>query len=252
MKKRITFIVSFVLFVSICGLTAKAQAVGVDDACFIMPVELADKLNNKESLLLIDCRNKISFSEMHIESAINVPVSKIKSVGNDYEKYKAIIVYCDDAGCSQSQQAFRKLVSMGYKNTKILKSGIKGWESAGYNVICGKPAPTSTEIKIDNMPVDTFKKLIAKGYKFTVLDCRTESEFKAGHLAGAVNIPLDVLDEGYVKLPKDYPVVCCCKTGKRSIAAAKILISKGFNNVTNLSGGLAVWVSKKYPVVTKD
>jgi len=45
----------------------------------------------------------------------------------------------------------------------------------------------------------------------TVLDVRQADEFKAGHLPGAVNIPLKELERRITELPKDQDVVAYCR-----------------------------------------
>ncbi len=73
-----------------------------------------------------------------------------------------------------------------------------------------------------------------------VVDVRTAAEFKAGHLADAVNIPLDELPDS---LPRDIPdknqvLLLHCLSGTRSGIARRILNSLGYQNVFNL-GSLA-------------
>ena len=75
----------------------------------------------------------------------------------------------------------------------------------------------------------------------TVLDVRTTKEFDAGHLAGAVNIPLDQLRERLDEVPHERPVVTYCAVGMRGYLAQRILAQRGLNDVVNLSGGYRTW-----------
>lgn len=76
--------------------------------------------------------------------------------------------------------------------------------------------------------------------KFTILDVRTEQEWNGVHIDTAIHIPLDDLEERYAELPTDKPIVCVCKTGGRSQAAAEFLVEKGLE-ARNLEGGMMVW-----------
>jgi NADPH-dependent 2,4-dienoyl-CoA reductase/sulfur reductase-like enzyme/rhodanese-related sulfurtransferase len=78
--------------------------------------------------------------------------------------------------------------------------------------------------------------------KATLLDVRTEREFKAGSIPGFINIDLDSLRERLFELDKKKPVFVSCQIGLRGYLAARILAQKGFK-VRNLSGGYAIWNS---------
>ena len=77
-----------------------------------------------------------------------------------------------------------------------------------------------------------------------LLDVRTQEEFDQGHLNGAVCLPVDTLLDGdlSVLLPdKKAPVVVYCRTGSRSAQAAQVLSELGYENVTDLAGGILAW-----------
>ena len=70
----------------------------------------------------------------------------------------------------------------------------------------------------------------------TLLDTQTEGEFAAGHIPGAVNIPVDELRERLGELDPKKPVYVNCYSGLRSYIACRILAGHGFT-CYNLSGG---------------
>jgi len=71
-----------------------------------------------------------------------------------------------------------------------------------------------------------------------ILDVRTAKEFRTGHIAGSINIPLDELSKNIARIKKDRPIVTCCASGVRSSIARNILIRSGFVEVYN-GGGFA-------------
>lgn len=83
-----------------------------------------------------------------------------------------------------------------------------------------------------------------------VLDVREESEFAAGHIPDAKNIPLSKLAERINELRKfqQKPVVVNCQTDMRSAKAFGQLKEAGFTNLYNLRGGLNAWNEAKLPV----
>ena len=88
--------------------------------------------------------------------------------------------------------------------------------------------------------------------KYTILDVRTKEEFDLGHLEPAVLIPVDDLEARFGELSKDRPVIVYCRSGSRSARAAVILVSKGFSQVYDMTGGINAWTGKGYPVFVEN
>lgn len=94
--------------------------------------------------------------------------------------------------------------------------------------------------------IQTLKKLFGFGPKTNytslvkngaiIIDVRTPSEFKSGHIKGSRNIPLDGLQGQVSKISKDQVIITCCASGIRSASAKGILKSAGFMNVYNGGG----------------
>jgi rhodanese-related sulfurtransferase len=78
-----------------------------------------------------------------------------------------------------------------------------------------------------------------------VVDVRSPEEFALGHVEGAINIPLDALEEKTSSLPKDRLIVTVCgKGGGRSERAAAELRALGFDSVRSLCGGTQAWMER--------
>lgn len=74
-----------------------------------------------------------------------------------------------------------------------------------------------------------------------LLDVRSPEEYAAGHVDGALNIPVDALATRLDEVgPKERPVVVYCRSGVRSRKARALLLEKGWVKVENL-GGLSNW-----------
>lgn len=74
-----------------------------------------------------------------------------------------------------------------------------------------------------------------------VIDVRTPQEFRAGHIRGAISVPLGQEHQVIQKWAVDTDVVLICKTGHRSQAAGATLLEAGFQRVSHLKGGLDGW-----------
>lgn len=74
------------------------------------------------------------------------------------------------------------------------------------------------------------------------VDVRTPMEFRAHHLLGFKNIPLNELPSRVHELSKEKEVIVICQSGMRSMKASKLLKKMGFRHVTNVKGGINAWV----------
>lgn len=67
-----------------------------------------------------------------------------------------------------------------------------------------------------------------------LLDVRSESEFNAGSCKGAINIPVDQIENQLEKLKNQQQIVVFCRSGMRSNLAEQTLRKHGLNNVINV------------------
>jgi NADPH-dependent 2,4-dienoyl-CoA reductase/sulfur reductase-like enzyme/rhodanese-related sulfurtransferase len=75
----------------------------------------------------------------------------------------------------------------------------------------------------------------------TILDTRTQAEYDAFHIPGAVLIPYTELSERLDEVPRDRPVYTYCRSGFRSYLAYCVLKQRGFEDVAFLSGGMMTY-----------
>ncbi len=84
-----------------------------------------------------------------------------------------------------------------------------------------------------------------------IVDIRDKQDFGAGHIAGAVNMPLSSIDSraGELEQYKEKPIVLVCKMGQHAGSAGRKLKAEGFLDVRRLSGGMAEWTASNLPLV---
>lgn len=89
-----------------------------------------------------------------------------------------------------------------------------------------------------NITIEELKSKILQGA--TLIDVRSNQEYKEGHLEGAINIPdFEISDKILKEIPqKNRLIVLYCQYGGRSQKARLIMEKMGYNNVYNLDGGL--------------
>lgn len=90
--------------------------------------------------------------------------------------------------------------------------------------------------------------LIAQG-AVRVLDVREDSEFRSGHVPGAIHVPVKRLPERVGKLKRDKPYAVICQSGGRSRSATSFLLDQGFEGAVSVRGGTGEWARSGRPIV---
>ncbi|WP_240504542.1 rhodanese-like domain-containing protein [Tsuneonella mangrovi] len=99
---------------------------------------------------------------------------------------------------------------------------------------------------VDQVDSSQLESLTQQGTAILV-DVRSPEEFAAGHIAGAVNQPLESFDPAKVPQEVGKQTVLYCRTGKRSeIAAGKM--AKAGEDATHLTGGIVAWEKAGLPI----
>ena len=81
-----------------------------------------------------------------------------------------------------------------------------------------------------------------------LLDVREPHEFAAGHIDGAVTIPMGQLAARQDELPHDRLIVCVCRSGNRSGMVTEALVRAGYQ-AANMDGGMLAWAEAHLPYV---
>lgn len=105
----------------------------------------------------------------------------------------------------------------------------------------GAKKETSDKISILNR--DAYADAIA-GKKVQLIDVRTSKEYKGGHIKNALNIDFfnaANFAKAFEKLDKTEPVYVYCRSGARSLKAARRLVDMGFSRIYDLKGGYMRW-----------
>ena len=104
--------------------------------------------------------------------------------------------------------------------------------------------------RIRETDIAGYKKMLAQGEKVLLIDTREESEWAAGHAAGALHLSKGIIERDIeAKVPdKQTPMVLYCGGGFRSALAADNLQKMGYQNAISLDGGWRAWQQSGLPV----
>ena len=192
--------------------------------------------------IVIDTRTSEAFAEGHAPGTINIPLSKSFSTWAGWlARYDVDLhLIADDEPALH--RAIRDLAMIGLDR-------VTGWSDRA----------VIAEWRAAGLPVGTVAKLDVKalaprlaGDDVTVVDVRNLSEWSAGHLPGAIHIPLGRLSERLAEIPRDKPLIVQCQSGGRSAIGVSVLQRLGITNATNLSGGFSAWQQAGHKVVRDE
>ncbi|HET7002830.1 MAG TPA: rhodanese-like domain-containing protein [Puia sp.] len=129
----------------------------------------------------------------------------------------------------KEKESVVRLARVGFSQMRgFLNGGFETWKNAG------EPIDLIINIDADEVAMD-----LPFDPKIKVVDVRRETEFADGHVAGAINIPLETLtDPGTMADFDDSDnIYIHCASGYRSIIATSLFKRQGIHNLHNISGG---------------
>ncbi len=115
----------------------------------------------------------------------------------------------------------------------------------------GSSGATGQKVAVQTIgPKQYQSEFVTASQPHLLVDVRTPEEFAGGHIAGAVNIPLQSLAQRMDEIPQDEPAVLYCRSGNRSATAGKMLAQAGYTDVYDL-GGIIAWQSQGLALTTQ-
>jgi len=153
------------------------------------------------------------------------------------DKERAIVFYCESAGCYRSCRAADAAAKAGYRQVHVLEGGIPTWKQAGYSMETIERIPRGS---IQSLRAQALKQMLAERKDLLLVDVRSEKSYKEGHIEGALNIPLYRFSTRYAEIPLDRTVVLVDDRGFRTFLAGSYLEMRGYR-VMRLFGGMEAW-----------
>jgi rhodanese-related sulfurtransferase len=214
----------------------------------IQPEQLHQMLSQKADLLLINTMSYIECRDHSIPGSICIPSGTFDEQTDRLppDKQRKLVYYCESNLCLRSNQCAEKAIKLGYTDVSVLKNGLPGWKTAGYETVSQERIPRKA---IPSVKPALLKRWMGEEKSLFILDIRSNEAFREGHIDGAVSIPFSRLEEQYHNLPFDRLIIVVDERGFRSFIAACYLARKGFE-MTRLFGGMERW--QRWLSVTKE
>jgi hydroxyacylglutathione hydrolase len=193
----------------------------------------------KAGALVLDVRDAQVFSENHLLGSLNVGLDgKFATWAGTHVSPHVKVVLIAELG--QEKEAALRLGRIGLDN-------VVGYLEGGIETMTHRTELFSSFVRYD-------AKQLAAALKTStppvVLDVRAPGEFNNGHVAGAINMPLQTLDKRMANIPAGRPLVLICRTGYRSVVACSLMAQYGITGYTDVLGGMHAWVDNGFDTVT--
>lgn len=182
---------------------------------------------NEERPLVLDTRPAAVFAKGFIPNSINIGLDSNFAMwaGEMITDIKQTILLVTEPG--KEEESIIRLSRVGYDFTiGYLEGGFEAWRSAGKEVDT-----------VPRISAEEFAERYAT--KPLVFDVRKKSEFDSEHVEGAINVPLNRINEHLAEFPKDKPFILHCAGGYRSMIAASILKARGWDDFVDVESGFS-------------
>jgi len=233
--------------------TASAQTGNRRDP-LIRPDELQQRLSQSETAaktLLLDARDPKSFQSQHLANSINITSDTLNGSIPSVHPDDLLVVLI---GLPQDEDHLRTIALQVQRDgisAAALQGGFQAWaDASGQFISAGDTSSFVDASKVTVIAPDQAKQLFdsnASGL-FAFIDTRFPASFQAGHIPGALNIPLEQLESRRQDIPLGKRLILYNDAPVPAFQSAVRVFDLGFSGAQTIEGGFSAWVDKQYPV----
>jgi rhodanese-related sulfurtransferase len=225
----------------------------------VYPEDLCKTLQSNKGALLLDVRSpgeyndtssSVSLNLGHLKDAVNIDIRQLAQRWKEIEAYKdqPVFIYCSHS--QRSRRASRLLADSGFTKVYNVNGGLTAFYDQGIQYNPCESYAIETTVPYTIISSKQLADQLSKGKSFTIIDLRKDSVFKnmagerakhEGKFSEAINIPFENFP-GDKTISQTKPILLVDEFGDQSPKAAKMLINKGYKNVSILFDGMDGWV----------
>jgi glyoxylase-like metal-dependent hydrolase (beta-lactamase superfamily II)/rhodanese-related sulfurtransferase len=197
-------------------------------------------LHAEQGAQLLDTREPAKFAAGHVRGAVSVSLggSFATWCGTILDRERPVVLIAD---AGRQLEAATRLGRIGFDS-------VVGYLAEGVPHVGDEPDLIERTARVT---AATLAALLASGPPPLLVDVRSEREWRAGRIDGAINIPLSRLTREIPSLASMWPLVVYCATGYRSAIAGSLMQRAGRRAVTDLIGGMGAWQSTRLPTAPR-
>jgi hydroxyacylglutathione hydrolase len=207
----------------------------LDEEALVVAMTVDDVLAAADGgAVVLDTRDATEFARGHLAGSVNVGLE------GRFAEYAGSVVGPDDrvvivAEPGTEHEAYVRLGRIGFDH-------VLGYLEEPLAAIVARADRVRVASRLTATELD---ERTAERDDLVVVDVRGPGEHALGALPSAVNIPLVELPDRADELDPARPTVVYCAGGYRSSAAASLLRSRGFADVSDLVGGFTAWTQRR-------
>ena len=189
---------------------------------------------HRGGVTIVDTRPVRDFTAGHLPGSLNVPLDRSFLIrAGSVLPDDAIVALVVAGGLALAERPIRALGLIGVDDVRgVFDESTLDWQKNNGGL-------ASTPLLAPDV--------VARDDGAQIVDVRGAAEFAAGHIPGAVNIPLPELPDRVAELPAG-PIVLHCQGGTRSAIAASVVRAAGRDDVSDMEGGYTAWKRAGLPV----
>jgi hydroxyacylglutathione hydrolase len=191
---------------------------------------------HRRGLRVLDVRDGAQWAASHVPGSINIDLHGAFASWAGALVPMTEPIALVEADPAEEHEAFVRLARVGLEQVAGTVS-IDAWRTAGLPLA-----------RVPRLEPRELADRLRRDPSLQLLDVRRPAEHAAGHIPGAVNLPVDELAGRLGELDPGRPVAVACAGGYRSAAAAGILERAGFTVAGDLVGGTLAWLSAGLPL----
>jgi glyoxylase-like metal-dependent hydrolase (beta-lactamase superfamily II)/rhodanese-related sulfurtransferase len=193
-----------------------------------IPVAEFKKLIQDENIIVLDTRQADEFTKGFVPGSISIGLEgRFAEWAGSLLSFDTPILLVTEPG--QEKESIIRMARVGLDQVHgYLAGGYEAWKNSGEEI------DIIVDVEADELMMD-----IPFDPNLVVLDVRKAAEYAEGHLADAVNIPLNnMTDPGCMaNIEDNQNLYVHCGSGYRSVIAASLLKRQGIHNLRNVVGG---------------
>jgi|GEM_PF-1277083 len=221
------------------------------DFRLISPENIQERMVRNEVIRFIDIRPRTSYEENHLIDSVWLGLAEIAYYAAPTTELIVIV-----HGKENTNEQLKEINAL-YRGKKLqfafLDGGINNWITKGGAVITtGNPDSYLDQTKVTPILPEKVDELRATLVRSIMLDVRTESEFSAGHVPDAINLPFAQLEKERSQIPGLGSLIVYGSSELDTFRAGTQLFDMGYFGVRIISGGFEAWKTKGLPIEKKQ
>jgi len=184
----------------------------------------------KNGATILDTRPAVVFTQGFVPGAISIGLDgRFAEWAGSLLSFDKKYILVTEPG--KEEESLIRLSRVGLDQVSgYLKGGYEAWKASG------KASDMIIDVEADELALD-----LPHDQNMQVLDVRKPAEYDAGHVRGAINLPLSNMTDTLqlAQVSDEHNLYIHCAGGYRSVIAASLLKREGFHNMRNVLGGWA-------------